>query len=260
MSKTTYDPVVKFRVAIIFLVCTTIFVAAYFEVSDNVMYYIAGGGLAIAIATFFEPVIRPLRSSLANSQVIVRRRYIYETVILQIRSANHAIRFKTPTTSWGLYSEGLKVFEDTANAIRDAANRGVTVQIIADLWDWEKARFALALIRSGAEVRFAHTTHDYYCIKDEEVLIVMGTEDKAQNVPLLDRSVRRLHDAANLTTKASVVKQHILKFDDEWSRLDEESLHEEINRYLNVKCPRCTCALTIKWIDSKIKLEEASSA
>lgn len=247
--------VLNFRVYIIFICCVILVLFQFIDIDNKYSYLIGILGLILTTSTFFEPLINPIVRILFKEIVIIKRIDIYHRIIREILTADQVIRFKTPTTTWGVYSEGLKVFEETIEAIQKAVSRGVEVKVIADIWDWERAKFAEALIKAGATLKYSETIHDYYMVKDETLVITMGTETKAQKVQLLDRNVRRLTETATLSIKPIHIRNAYLKFDDEWDRLDQDSASGIINKYLHIDCPHCHNSSRVVFEEGKVILK-----
>jgi hypothetical protein len=167
-SPTRRDFVWRIRATVIIsaaVVCTAL-IAAKAPNYQTVAAALLGSLLSVVM--FVEPIIARILETFVRAMRITTREEIYNTVAQQLRDADSVIRFKTPTTTWGQYSEGLRVFERALATIRDASERGVEVRIIADIWDWERAKFAAALIEAGADVRYKETKHDYYLVTDNK--------------------------------------------------------------------------------------------
>lgn len=216
-------------------------------------------GTLLTSATFIEPFINPIIQTLFKEVIIIKKIDIYNQVIEQILTADEVIRFKTPTTSWGAYSEGLKIFEQTIAAIQTAKSRGVQVRIIADIWDWERAKFAEALIRAGAVVKYQKTIHDYYLIKDQSLLLGMGTDTRSKNVHFLDRKVRPLRETATVNLKQIHIETALLRFDEEWNRIKDHEIDEIIKSYLEIKCPYTDKIVKVEFKNSRIELTPLES-
>ena len=254
ISKRDYK--IKVRIYTLFIVVLVIIFIQFFKIEYKFSLLIGIIGLLLTVATFIDPLISPILKLLFKGQMILKRNDIYHAVNVNILTADNIIRFKSPTTTWGLYSEGLKIFEDTLEAIKKVTSRGVKVRIIADIWDWERAKFAEALKNAGAEIKYNETVHDYYLIKDDFLLITMGTETRAHKVEMLDRNVRRMSETAIQTTKSISVEKAILIFDEEWDRISEDSVEKQLEYYLRTKCPHCNNESTVVFKNSKIELEK----
>ena len=140
------------------------------------------------------------------------------------------------------------------DAVQRATSRGVEVQIIADIWDWERAKFATALIKSGAKLKYAQSTHDYYLIKDNETIITMGSETRSDRIELLDRNVRRLSEIATISKKSIHIERNILKFDEEWDKIDANTTQKIVDKYMSDECPGCGKRLVFDFQDTRIIL------
>lgn len=137
-----------------------------------------------------------------------------------------------------------------------ATSRGVKVHILADIWDWERAKFADALKKAGATVKDLSTEHDYYFVRDTSSMIEMGTDIHAQRIDYLDRSVRRLSENAIITTKELRIARAIRLFDEKWNDLNENDTDQVISNYLSAKCPFCSKIVSITFENSEIKLNK----
>lgn len=254
ISKKSY--VFQIRIYIIFISIITVLVFQFIEVDDKFSLLLGILGMILTITTFIEPLINPLVKIFFKEILIIKRLDIYKNVIEHILTAERIVMFKTPTTTWGVYSEGLRIFEDTIDAIKKVTSRGVEVRIIADIWDWERAKFALALKNAGANIKYNETVHDYYLIKDEKLLLTMGTETRHHQIEMLDRNVRRLSETATLSLKESHIKLAILKFQEEWDRIKPKKFNKIIEQYSKVKCPYCKNSARIKFENESIKLNK----
>jgi|GEM_PF-2022798 len=247
---------IKIRVYIIFIFIIIVLLMQFIEIENRYSLLLTVLGALLTSATFIEPLINPIISFFFKEEILINRMDIYEHVIRQILTAERKVRFKTPTTTWGLYSQGLKIFDETLEAIKKVTSRGVEVQIIADIWDWERAKFAKVLKLAGANIVYNSTVHDYYLIQDENALLTMGTETKSQRINMLDRNIRRLSDTAVLSLKKVQIERAILIFDEEWSKINPEDFDKKVNEFNKVSCPHCGTESNIVFKDMQIKLGE----
>ncbi len=211
-------------------------------------------GTLITIVVFLEPITNQIRLWFFKEYVITNRLKIYNAVIENIRSAKSNVRFKTPTTSWGCYSAGTHIYEQTVTEIKQAVARGVTVRLIADIYDWERAIYAMGLIQAGAKIVYSKTVHDYYVIVDEDVLITMGTESTPTTIDFLGRLRRRMEGTAIVSAKPIPIAGHIKKFDEEWGR-NSNDVNDRITDYIHSICPCCNNKLEINFNGDQIALK-----
>lgn len=249
------DQARRLRLYVLFCVVVAIAVFEILRVPNRYSILAVVIGTGLTALSFFEPVLNPLLEKVFKRARIISRRDIYDAIIDQLATADRLVRFKTPTTTWGQYSEGLKIFEATLDAIEHAVARGVEVHIIADLWDWERAKFTIALLRYGATVRYAKTTFDYYIITDAAQLITMGTEDRAHYIKSIDRQVKRLKESAVVSSDPEVVELAIRRFDEEWNSLSESSMLARIAELLSCSCPACGASGHVAFRDQRVLFE-----
>lgn len=250
------DYKIKIRFYIVFIFMIIILITQFLEIENRFSILLTILGILLTSATFFEPLINPIISFFFKEEILINRMDIYENVIRQILTAEQKIRFKTPTTTWGLYSQGLKIFDETLEAIKNVTSRGVEVQIIADIWDWERAKFAKVLKSAGANIVYNSTVHDYYLIQDETSLLTMGTETKSQRINMLDRNIRRLSERATLSFKKANIAKAILIFDEEWSKINPIDFDNKIKEFDMTECPHCNAKSNILFSDMKIMLSK----
>ena len=221
-------------------------------------------GLILAFLSYVEKPVRKWRKTeviLPNEkkEKIKGREEIYERNIQFVRSAKKQIRLMSPTSSWGTYSVGLKIFEEIYFEIKRAIReRDVSVKIACDIFDWERARFAVALLETQADVK--HKPHEkwrYFLIKDDDEALIMHTDpDRIYVMKGLERNIRQLKDEAELIHDPKEIKALIKEFDDVWSN---EKLvtpaADRIRELLQVICPNCKANLGVRFYKDSIELK-----
>ncbi len=176
--------------------------------------------IVITLIAFFEELLEKISLKLFSKSKFPKEE-IYKRVIKEIQLAKREILFMTPTISWGRYSAGLWVFEETINELKKAINRGVTVEIIYDMFDKKNQLvFLQAFKKNNIPVKLrGDNAFDYFLIRDQETLIVMTSENEKIKLEHLEIVTRPIASYMFISTDKKKIEISYNRFKQEFKKI-----------------------------------------
>ncbi len=258
LRRITAQPAAALRVVVVLVSAVGALAAWQLSQDMPLSVAISTAGVVLTIITFLEPTTKGLQRVVDSRSSIGSTEDIYGQVVELIRTADSVVRFRSPTTTWGIYSAGLRIFEQTFDEIERAIRRGVEVRILTDISDWEKAVAARSLGEVGAHLRYLPGVHDYYVIQDSSCVLTMGTDPKRLAGGALRRNLRPILGNATLSHSPADVQMATERFDEAWDDAEAEAHTARIHDLTSVECPRCYDRSTITFDSGRAVLKRVN--